>query len=203
MEKKLTERISFIPAVEEPLSSDVLIVRGDSATYIFDVGHNTDVSNYLNGLPGKKTVIISHFHEDHTGGLNDINFDRLLVGNYTAKSLKMGEAVEKRLTIEDGVKLDIIPCPSSHAKGSLVLMIDDEYLLTGDSTYCTGKNDEYFYNVSLLSEQIKLFESLPATKYYLSHRAGRFLKKELIVRQLHNIFIKRVPGNPLIPLTED
>lgn len=201
MEKQLTERIiSYIPSIDEPLSADVVIVRGDKATYIYDVGNNAEVTKYLNSLPGPKHVILSHFHKDHTGKINETDYASLYVGNQTYKSLGIGTVVTEPITIEDGVKIDIIPCPSCHAKGCLVLMIADMYIATGDTTYAVYKNDAIVYNDSLLNEEILKLESLPATKYFLSHRDGRFLSKELILRQLKGVYAKRKPSEAYIEI---
>lgn len=196
--KRLTDRISYIPCVAEPLSSDVVIVRGDSRIYIYDVGNNPAATEYLNSLKEEKYVVISHFHEDHTKKLTETHFDKLFVGNQTYKSLGMGDVVSSVIKIEDGIKLDIIPCPSSHSKGSLLLMIDDTYLLTGDSMYCASQNGRAVYNVSLLNEQIKLLDSLPADKYFLSHRKGQFYAKGAILMQLSLTYRKRLPGEAYI-----
>ena len=200
MEKILAENISYIPTIEEPLSSDVIIVRGKENTYIFDVGNNNEVTDYLNALPGKKTVIISHFHADHAGKLAETECEKIYVGNQTKKSLGLGDVITKPLTISDGIKIDIIPCASSHAKGSLLMMIDDTYLFTGDSLYSAYKDNNAIYNVSLLSEQIRTLKALPATKYFLDHRKGRFLSKELNIRQLETVYQKRLPGEAFITI---
>lgn len=200
MEKILTDEISYIPAIEEPLSSDVIIIRGKTQTYIMDVGCSEEVTAYLNSLPGKKTVILSHFHKDHAGEIENIKYDTLYVGNQTKKSLGIGEVVSKPLTIEDGLKIDIIPCPSCHAKGCLLLMVNDTFLFTGDALYSSYKDNNAIYNVSVLKEEIDKLKSLPASKYYLDHRKGKFLSKELNVYKLELVYNKRKVGEPYIAI---
>lgn len=201
MERKLTEEISYIPAIEEPLSSDVIIIRGAGCTYIYDVGNSDDVTEYLNSLSGKKCVILSHFHEDHTGGLSHVFYDTLYVGNQTKKSLGIGEVITSTLTINDGVKIDIIPCPSSHAKGCLLVMVNNTWLFVGDSLYSSYKDNNMIHNVSILKEEIDKLKSLPASKYYLDHRKGKFVSKDLNILLLERIYAKRQPGEPYIHIS--
>ena len=200
MELSLTDKITYIPPTIDPLSSDIIILRGKQNIYLYDVGNSPSSLAWLNSLDGKKSVILSHFHADHSANIKALEYDELYVGNQTFKSIGTGNVVTAPITIEDGMKLDIIPTPSSHSKGALLLMVNDTYLFTGDSTYPSSKNDLPMYNVSLLNEQIKLLSSLPAKMYYLSHRNQGFLKKELIIRHLSNIYSKRKSGEAYITL---
>ncbi len=45
--KEISERVSYIPACDKPLSSDIGIVRGDSRISLFDVGSTPQDLNYL------------------------------------------------------------------------------------------------------------------------------------------------------------
>ncbi|MCR5684982.1 MAG: MBL fold metallo-hydrolase [Lachnospiraceae bacterium] len=112
-EIRLTDRISYIPACEKPLSSDVGIVRGDHFTYIFDVGSTPQTLEYLQGLHGLCDIVISHFHGDHTWWLTShkkgdegveetdeisLNYERpafhrLYIGSYTKKYIADGEVI--------------------------------------------------------------------------------------------------------------
>ena len=91
---RITDRISYIPATEPPLSADVGIVEGGSAVYFFDVGSNEEVAEFIKnydaglGLDGerkKKIAVISHFHTDHTANLTRIEFDKIYLGKTTLK----------------------------------------------------------------------------------------------------------------------
>ena len=66
---KITEQISYIKSSDNPLSADVSLVDGQEYLYVFDVGNNEKVAEYLNAIPKKKRVILSHFHTDHMGTL--------------------------------------------------------------------------------------------------------------------------------------
>jgi glyoxylase-like metal-dependent hydrolase (beta-lactamase superfamily II) len=102
------------------------------------------------------------------------------------------------MTITDGIKADIIPVPSGHAKGSLLLMIDDEYLFTGDATYSMLKDGRRVHNAQLLKDQIDIISALPADKIILSHDLGKIRKKAVVLRLLKTIYSKRTPDSPYI-----
>ena len=87
---KLSDRIQYLQVSYEPLSADVVAVRGDSAWWIFDVGACDMAVDLINALPRnlvsenasqgvlenrecatpvsiplQKNIVISHFHRDH------------------------------------------------------------------------------------------------------------------------------------------
>lgn len=210
----ITERISYIPACEKPLSSDIGIIRGDRQLYLFDVGSTLEDLNYLHSLDKPPVIIISHFHADHTWWLTEHHegdpdvspedhistcyerpqYSDLYVGPLSYKHTGDGTIVRERITLNDGIKLDIIPIPSSHCKGSLALMIDDSYLFLGDSTYSCKSG----YNVGLLQAQIKLLESLPAETVFLSHDRHFSRPKSVVLRQLKSYYARRTPGDVFI-----
>lgn len=83
---KLTDRIQYLQMSYDPLSADVVAVRGDSAWWIFDVGACDGAVDFINALPRvlvddcagenaadfescsdaaaplKKNIVVSHFH---------------------------------------------------------------------------------------------------------------------------------------------
>lgn len=65
----LTGQVARLPAAEAPLSADVGLVQTDGMLWIYDVGASPAAADAINGLPGKKTVVLSHFHPDHMGNL--------------------------------------------------------------------------------------------------------------------------------------
>ena len=64
-EIKITEKISYIPACENRLSSDMGIVRAGGFTYVYDTGSSPEMLEKLYSFEGKCDIIISHFHGDH------------------------------------------------------------------------------------------------------------------------------------------
>lgn len=216
----ISDRISYIPACEKPISSDVVIIRGDKTTYIFDTGSTLGCLEYLYSAPDDKEIIISHFHGDHTWWLTkhsrekdnlldgddfstdypQVRYGRLWVSPHTKKYTKEGTEVTERVVIEDGVKLEIIPFPSSHCKGSLILCVDDKYVFMGDSTYSTMKGGRVVYDVGKLKKGIEILEGLKADTCGISHDSKFLRNKKTVLRQLSAFYEKRKPGEPFIEL---
>lgn len=205
----------------DPLSADVIAVRGDSAWWIFDVGACDDAAQFINELPHilvddaanlakrdngvrfAKNVVISHFHRDHLlnvqrmcGGEISLDIDALYVGAYTSKTFGEIEGVAKNVVMEplafdDGVQIQILPMPNSHAKGSLALIVDD-YVFLGDATYpMVGHGSPDVYNVQILGEQIKLLKTLTSTRFCLSHKRGLVRDKTSVLMFLESVYARR------------
>ncbi len=193
--EEINEHISYLPASEEPLSADVYFIKGKEYNYIVDVGVNDEALKAVSDCPRKK-VIITHFHEDHTGNVPrlDIHDEDLFAGPYSAKVLKRGTVVREKVSFDDGLLIEIIPMPSSHAKGCLAVLIDRDILIMGDS--CYGHNEKG-YNVSLLYDQIRLLKELEFTTAVMSHDERRHSKKK-VIRLLEMYYSKRVQGQDYI-----
>ena len=205
----------------DPLSADVIAVRGDSAWWIFDVGACDEAVQFINELPRNlvddasnlakrdndvrlaKNVVISHFHRDHLlnvqrmcGGEISLDIDALYVGAYTSKTFGEIEGVAKNVVMEplsfdDGVRIQILPMPNSHAKGSLALIVDD-YVFLGDATYpMVGHGSPDVYNVQILGEQIKLLKTLSASRFCLSHKRGLVRDKTSVIQFLESVYARR------------
>ena len=213
----------------DPLSADVIAVRGDSAWCIFDVGACDDAAQFINDLPRNlvddaaipvdenaanlakrdngvrlaKNVVISHFHRDHLlnvqrmcGGEISLDIDALYVGAYTSKTFGEIEGVAKNVVMEplafdDGVQIQILPMPNSHAKGSLALIVDD-YVFLGDATYpMVGHGSPDVYNVQILDQQIKMLKSLNASRFCLSHKRGLVRDKTSVIQFLESVYARR------------
>lgn len=209
----ITDNISYIPASKGPLSADVGIIEGEEYLYLFDVGNNEEVAAYLDALPKKKMVILSHFHADHTGSIGRLAFERVysgpIMGKYyqyfvpgyepekePVKYLKVMEPVK----IFDGVELELYPMPSSHAKGSLLLQVNREFIFLGDGIYSRKKDGRAVYNVQLLKEQMKLLQELPGDKLFISHEKRPVKAKKSMLRFLEKIYEKREKKNPYIEI---
>ncbi len=227
---KISEKISYIPASEEPLSADVVLVEGAEYLYVFDVGNNEQVAEYINSIPKKKWVILSHFHTDHMGSIGRIQWENVFFGantekyfqhyivNYAAERFSeladvLGAALgdnsaERRfpryvttlepIHIEDGCIIDIYPMPNSHAKGSLLLQVDEQYIFVGDSLYSKVDGDYYVYNTQLLKEEIELLSGLAGDTIFSSHEKNPLKRKMAAVRFLQSIYEKRQKGESFI-----
>lgn len=218
----IAPRISYIPASSGPLSADVGIIEGKEFIYLFDVGVNEAVAKFLNSLPKPKKLILSHFHPDHIGNIGRVICTECYIGANTANYLKnyidFSETasleretllqaqgiriVDTPIMVSDGVELMIFPMPSSHAKGSLAVTVDENYTFLGDATYCTGKKGKAVYNAQLLKEQIDLLKTLRSDYVLLSH-ADPFMKERIqVTEQLENIYGRRKKGEPYIEAEE-
>lgn len=195
----LTRRVGFLPATAQPLSADVGLVRTDEMLWIYDVGCTPAVEQALNALPGKKSVVLSHFHPDHTGNLGRVTYHALYAGAFTCKKTGTGTAVTGELVLPGGMRL--FPVPAIHAKGCLGMECG-EYAFLGDALYPAVKNGQAVYNVSLLAEQIRLLEQRKAEWFLLSHQRPFVQAKEQTLARLRKLYARRVPGQTYLPAEE-
>ena len=197
----LTPEISYLPSVENPLSSDVVFIKpaGSELTWIFDTGTSSEAAQLINQIEGKKNIVISHFHPDHILNLLKVKYDKLYVTKYTKKYTRSGEVVESHVDFPDGIQLYTIP--SSHSKGCLVLQYKD-YAFLGDATYCHFRLSAREYNVQLLEQMIKKMEEITAPNFCLSHDKGFVQEKEAVLRIYRKILARRTAGNPTINVND-
>jgi len=222
---KLTDRIQYLQVSYDPLSADVVAVRGDSAWWIFDVGACDLAVDFINALPResgaghsadgannpcdcaavplKKNIVVSHFHRDHLlnvvrhcKGEISLDFDTLYVGSHASKVVgEMSDrekvVVTSPISFEDGVHIEILPIPNSHAKGSLALVVDD-YVFLGDATYpMVGHGEPDVYNVQILEQQIKMLKTLRASHFCLSHKRGLARDRDSVIQFLELVLARR------------
>lgn len=236
---KITEYISYIKATDNPLSADVLLVDGQEYLYIFDVGNNEQVAEYLNAIPKKKRVILSHFHTDHMGNIGRVEWESVYFGVNTEKYFQQyisdylgqrfaelptalsgvlagetaagsdGAAKEESkfpryvtvfdsIKMFDGIAIEIHHVPNSHAKGSLLLQVDEEYIFMGDSLYSKVDGDFYVYNAQLLKEEIELLKELSGKQIFSSHEERPLKSKAGVIRFLEQIYAKREKNDAYI-----
>ncbi|MCH4239132.1 MAG: MBL fold metallo-hydrolase [Oscillospiraceae bacterium] len=169
MPQQITPHIAFLPSGSHPLSADVGIIRGEKRLYFYDVGANAESLAYIQAQKGEKAAVLSHFHQDHIGNIQSLPQLDVYLSAHTLKYVQHGTLVQNRMTIQDGIKLDILPFPSTHAKGSLIAVVNDTYAFLGDALYTAMKRGVPVYNVQLLREGIRLLENLPAEYLLVSH----------------------------------
>lgn len=141
---RIAPRICQIPASDEPLSAEVFIIEGDERYYVFDVGSNDEAYAALSALDKPMTVILSHFHRDHTGNMCRLSPAQTLAGTRTCKYVDNATLVDAPLTIRDGVEIIMRPCVSPHAPGCLIATVDSMYTFLGDLHYArpgTGQGE--------------------------------------------------------------
>ena len=192
----ITDKISYIECSEDPLSADIGIIRDGNEVWLYDVGNDR---RSMEGLSGQYHVVLSHFHQDHVGSLDQIGIKKLYVSRETQKHVSIyGEIVEEDMYVGN---LHIFPLRSSHAKGSLGLEVDGTYAFVGDALYCKVKDGKYCYNAQLLREEIDKLKELKATCLLVSHHLGLIRKKDEVIAELEEIYAKRIQGSPDILLT--
>lgn len=192
----LTPEIHYRKFTVSPLSAEIVLIQGREHLWLFDVGASPAALESLLALPQKPNVVISHFHPDHMANLDKLAVDALYVGSYTYEKTGFGTLVREPILIDDGLKLNIFPLPSSHARGSLGLEINETYVLLGDAVYSTMKQGRPAYNATLLKDEIDTLKSLKAPYFLLSHAEPFVQKKEDVLTMLENIYAQRDPNSP-------
>lgn len=116
----------------------------------------------------------------------------------TEKKFSRYVTVFDTVKIQDGVALEIHHVPNSHAKGSLLLQVNEEFIFVGDSLYSKVEGDCYVYNAQLLKEEIELLKRLPGTNIFSSHEERPVKAKAGVVRFLEQIYAKREKNDAYI-----
>ena len=200
---RIDENIFYIDATRQPLSANVVVMEGKNNIWLYDVGTNLDIPEQLNQYAAEHKkeirVVLSHFHPDHTGNLSKIHSAQILQGKNTYRYTGTGEIVEQDQYLEDGsLRLHIFPIPSSHAKGSLALEVNEMYCFLGDSIYATMKNQKTVYNAGILKEQIKVLEVVKAPYFANSHKTPFIQSKQAVLRMLESVYANRKGNEPYI-----
>lgn len=171
-------KIKYLPAANDPLSADVYFIDGDKYCYIFDVGNNEHSLFQINQTKKEKIIILSHYHKDHTGNIKNINYRNLYVGKLTYETIEKGIIVNDEFTINDGVKIEVIPCTSPHTDGSLIINIDNKYALIADLYFTRPPFDK-----EKALKMLDILKNIDTEYFVISHLEEKKIvaKKELII----------------------
>lgn len=174
----INSRIKYLPATNDPLSADVFFIDGNHYCYIYDVGNNDRSLFHINQIEKEKNIILSHYHKDHTGNITNIDYRNLYVGKTTFETIGKGTVIEDALTINDGVKIDIIHCISPHTDGSLIVTVDNEYTLIADLYFTRPP-----YDKEKAIQMIEFLRNIDTKYFVISHREDEKIltKAELII----------------------
>ena len=194
--RRISDNISYIPATEAPLSADIGIIRDGAGTWLYDVGNDPQA---IADLTGKYNVVLSHFHEDHTGNLQKLNIQSLYVSGETRRHTGMGTVVTGDLYFG---ALHLFPLPSSHCKGCLGLEIDKTYAFVGDALYCKTKNGAYTFSVQLVHDLLAVLKKLTAPDLLVSHFPGMIRPRADVIAEFEALYAMRQPGNNEILLRQ-
>ena len=175
----------------DPLSADVIAVRGDRTWWIFDVGACDEAVQFINELPRIPVEEAAIPVDENGANLAACNNAARLAKNVVISHFHRKNVVMEPLALDDGVQIQILPMPNSHAKGSLALIVDD-FVFLGDATYpMVGHGAPDVYNVQILGEQIKLLKSLTPSRFCLSHKRGLVRDKTSVIQFLESVYARR------------
>lgn len=211
----LTQNISYIPSSTKPFSCDVVFIKGQKFTWIFDCGTTKEIADEINRIQTPKNIVISHFHPDHILNLARINYDNLYVSKYTKRYTFKGTVLESDFFAQDFLdttskkenldnqknQIKIFHLPSSHAKGCLCLSCGD-YCFMGDGTYAKELIGNHYYNAQLLLQMINVMENIDAKYFCLSHDKNFVQNKETVIALYKDIYKRRQEGNPKISVED-
>lgn len=197
---------SFEPSAGGPLSADIFMFKGIKHNYLFDLGANKQALEFIRSIENP-VAIISHFHADHCANARVLleegwPFEEFYAGKKTCDSLKvndLGTVVNESLVIDDGIHLEIIPMPSCHAKGSLMVKFG-RCLFVGDGLYggnIPSEGFRYGYNAGVLLEEIRELEKVDCDFFVTSHTGDKREKKE-VLDKLRMIYSLRDGNSPYI-----
>jgi len=182
--KLISDRIKYLPATNNPLSADVFFIEGDKCCYLFDVGSDDNSLRYINQIDKEKIIILSHYHKVHTANIEHISFLNLYVGKKTNESIGIGKVVEYSFTINDGVKIEVLPCVSPHTDGSLIINIDNEYTLIADLYFTRPPFDR-----SKAEQMIETLKNIDTKYFVVSHQEEeKVIPKEKLITGLLDYF---------------
>lgn len=198
---KLTENISYLPATLKPFSCDVVFIKTNKATWIFDAGMSQNAADEINRIESPKNIVISHFHPDHIFNLTKVKCDNLYVSKYTKRYTFKGTVIEDSKTFDNEPSIQIISLPSSHAKGCLCLVCGD-YAFMGDGTYAKEKIGNHTYNAQLLKSMIDVMEQLPCKYFCLSHDRNFVQNKDTVIQLYKDIYARHTPDSPVISVED-
>lgn len=181
----INEKISYIECSDDPLSADIGIIRNGDAVWLYDVGSD---ERAISELTGNYNVVLSHFHQDHTGNIGKLNIQKAFVSHETNRHVQMGTIADKDIYIGN---LHIFPLPSSHCKGCLGLEVDESYAFVGDALYSKFRDGYYIFNAQLLKDAITVLKTLKAPFLLVSHLKGMVRRRDEVIAELEDLYHSR------------
>lgn len=167
----------FAEGSEEPLSSRSYLVVGEEKALLFDAGANPAQPPSIRLFLGKEPECIaySHFHADHIGNQSSYPSSHSYGSKMTGRYARVDEIVASPKTIDlGGLSVTLLPVPSSHAKGCLVLRLDGmEAYLLGDLLSCNvNRAGNAYYDRSLFYEMDRWLRALPEDAIFFPGHGG-------------------------------
>ena len=190
----INEKVSYIECSEDPLSADIGIIRDGDAVWLYDVGSD---ERAISELTGNYNVVLSHFHQDHTGNIGKITVKEAFVSDETKRHVQMGTVADRDVYIGN---LHIFPLPSSHCKGCLGLEVDEAYAFVGDALYSKLRDGYYIFNTQLVKDEIAVLKSLKAPYLLVSHFKGLIRRRDEMIAELEELYQHRDKNSPEIKI---
>ena len=190
----INEKVSYIECSEDPLSADIGIIRDGDAVWLYDVGSD---ERAISELTGNYNVVLSHFHQDHTGNIGKITVKEAFVSDETKRHVQMGTVADRDVYIGN---LHIFPLPSSHCKGCLGLEVDEAYAFVGDALYSKFRDGYYIFNTQLVKDEIAVLKSLKAPYLLVSHFKGLIRRRDEVIAELEELYQHRDKNSPEIKI---
>ena len=190
----INEKVSYIERSEDPLSADIGIIRDGDAVWLYDVGSD---ERAISELTGNYNVVLSHFHQDHTGNLGKLSIKEAFVSDETKRHVQMGTVADRDVYIGN---LHIFPLPSSHCKGCLGLEVDEAYAFVGDALYSKFRDGYYIFNTQLVKDEIAVLKSLKAPYLLVSHFKGLIRRRDEVIAELEELYQHRDKNSPEIKI---
>lgn len=182
--KTIGKYIKCIPASDEPLSADVYLIEGEQYCYIFDVGNCRESLQVIREVQKEMIIILSHYHKDHTGNIDQLDYKKLYVGDVTAETIGTGIVVREPVFIRDGIDFEIIPCISPHTGGSLIVNVNYEYTLIADLFFSRPPID-----TKAAWNMIQTLKAVDTRFFVVSHSGeGSIYEKQDLIGQLYDFF---------------
>ena len=191
-ENIINEKISYIECSDDPLSADIGIIRDGDAVWLYDVGSD---ERAISELTGNYNVVLSHFHQDHTGNIGKLNIKEAFVSPETKRHVQMGTVADKDIYIGN---LHIFPLPSSHCKGCLGLEVEETYAFVGDALYSKFRDGYYIFNAQLVKDAIAVLKKLKAPYLLVSHFGGMVRCRDEVIAELTELYQDRGKNSPEI-----
>ena len=190
----INEKVSYIECSEDPLLADIGIIRDGDAVWLYDVGSD---ERAISELTGNYNVVLSHFHQDHTGNLGKLSIKEAFVSDETRRHVQTGTVADRDVYIGN---LHIFPLPSSHCKGCLGLEVDETYAFVGDALYSKFRDGYYIFNTQLVKDEIAVLKSLKAPYLLVSHFKGLIRRRDEVIAELEELYQHRDKNSPEIKI---
>ena len=156
----INDNIRYIPAAHDPLSADVVFIETPEHMYIFDVGSNEQSAQAIESVKKDKTVVLSHFHQDHIKNIEKITYQNLYVSKQAFKYTHKGTVINETTELDQSSQIRLFLLPSTHAKGCIMLCYKEEYAFLGDALYPAAVKGKTVYNCQLLKQTIDILKDL-------------------------------------------